>query len=102
MPKEWIARWEGKFDQGWDRLREEILARQIVRGVVPEGPVLAPKPEAIQDWDSLSADEKRLFSRQAEVFAAFVEYTDHEIGRLLESMSPPTSAVPTSWRGAPR
>jgi arylsulfatase len=86
VPKDWIARWEGKFDQGWDSLREEILARQIERGVVPEDTVLAPKPEAIQDWDSLSADEKRLFTRQAEVFAAFVEYTDHEIGRLLEAI----------------
>jgi arylsulfatase len=54
---------------------------------VPEDTVLAPKPEAIQDWDSLSADEKRLFTRQAEVFAAFVEYTDHEIGRLLEAIA---------------
>ncbi|MCF7985548.1 MAG: arylsulfatase [Thiohalocapsa sp.] len=87
VPKEWIARWEGQFDQGWDKLREEILARQIARGVVPKDTVLAPKPEAIQDWDSLSADEKRLFSRQAEVFAAFVEYTDHEIGRLLEAIA---------------
>jgi arylsulfatase len=87
VPKDWIARWEGKFDQGWDSLREEILARQIERGVVPEDTVLAPKPEAIQDWDSLSADEKRLFTRQAEVFAAFVEYTDYEIGRLLEAIA---------------
>jgi arylsulfatase len=86
VPKDWIARWEGTFDQGWDSLREEILARQIERGVVPEDTVLAPKPEAVQDWDSLSADEKRLFTRQAEVFAAFVEYTDHEIGRLLEAI----------------
>ncbi len=86
VPKDWIARWQGKFDQGWDRLREEILARQIERGVVPKGTALAPKPEAIPDWDSLSADEKRLFARQAEVFAAFVEYTDHEIGRLIQAI----------------
>ena len=52
-------------------------------GVVPAGTKLAPKPPAIKDWDSLSADEKRLFTRQAEVFAAFVEQTDHEIGRML-------------------
>ena len=54
-------------------------------GVVPPGTKLAPKPPAIRDWDTLSADEKRLFARQAEVFAAFAEYTDHEIGRMLEA-----------------
>jgi arylsulfatase A-like enzyme len=59
VPQEWIARWKGKFDQGWDKLREEILARQIERGIVPKGTKLAPKPEAIPDWDTLSADEKR-------------------------------------------
>jgi len=86
VPKEWIARWKGKFDQGWDKLREQILARQLERGVVPKGTVLAPKPEAIPDWNSLNDDEKRLFARQAEVFAAFVEMTDHEIGRLIEGI----------------
>jgi arylsulfatase len=85
VPKEWIARWEGKFDQGWDKIREETLARQIKMGMVPKGTKLAPKPEAIKDWDKLSANEKRLFTRQAEVFAAFVEYTDHEVGRMLEA-----------------
>jgi arylsulfatase len=83
VPKERIARWKGRFDQGWDKLREESLARQIKLGVVPPGTQLAPKPPAIKDWDTLSADEKRLFARQAEVFAAFAEYTDHEIGRML-------------------
>jgi arylsulfatase len=86
VPQDWIARWKGKFDQGWDRLREEILARQIESGVVPEGTSLAPKPSAIPDWDSLSADEKRLFARQAEVFAAFVEMTDFEIGRVIRAI----------------
>lgn len=86
VPKEWIARWQGKFDQGWDKLREEILARQIERGVVPAGTQLAPKPEAIPAWDSLSADEKRLFARQMEVFAGFIEMADHEIGRLLKAV----------------
>jgi len=85
VPKEWIARWKGKFDQGWDKVREESLARQIAMGVVPPGTKLAPKPPAIKDWDTLSADEKRLFTRQAEVFAAFAEYTDHEIGRMLKA-----------------
>jgi arylsulfatase len=86
VPKEWIAKWKGRFDQGWDQLREETLARQVKLGVVPPGTKLAPKPDAIRDWAKLSADEKRLFARQAEVFAAFVEYTDHEIGRMLKAV----------------
>ena len=85
VPKEWIARWKGKFDQGWDKLREETLARQINLGVAPKGTKLAPRPPVIRDWNSLSADEKRLFARQAEVFAAFAEYTDHEVGRMLDA-----------------
>ncbi len=87
VPQDWIARWKGKFDQGWDVLREQILARQIKQGIVPRGTPLAPKPAAIPDWDSLSADEKKLFSRQAEVFAAFVEMTDHEIGRVIDAIN---------------
>jgi arylsulfatase len=86
VPKEWIARWKGKFDKGWDKLREETLARQIERGVVPKGTKLAPKPEAIPDWSTLSDDEKKLFTRQAEVFAAYVEMTDHEIGRVIDAI----------------
>ncbi|TVS11767.1 MAG: arylsulfatase [Planctomycetaceae bacterium] len=86
VPQEWIDRWKGKFDQGWDVLREEILARQIKLGVVPKGTQLAPKPDAIPDWDTLSADQKRLFTRQFEVFAAFLEMTDHEVGRLIQAV----------------
>ncbi|WP_419656147.1 arylsulfatase [Desulfosarcina variabilis] len=86
VPKAWIDRWKGKFDEGWDTLREQILARQIKSGVVPEGTKLTPKPAAIPDWDSLSADEKRLFTHQAEVFAAYVEMTDHEIGRVVKAI----------------
>jgi arylsulfatase len=86
VPKEWIAKYKGKFDQGWDKLREETLARQIKLGVVPAGTKLAPKPEAIKDWATLSSDEKKLFARQMEVFAAFGEYTDHEIGRLVDAI----------------
>jgi arylsulfatase A-like enzyme len=87
VPKEWIERWRGKFDQGWDTIREETLARQIATGIVPKGTRLAPKPPAIKDWQALSADEKRLYARQAEVFAAFVEYTDHEVGRMLAAFN---------------
>src|SRR6188768_3505486 len=85
-PKEWIDKYKGKFDQGWDKVREETLARQIKLGVVPEGTKLAPKPEAIKDWDKLSADEKRLFARQMEVFAGFGEYADFEAGRLVDAL----------------
>ncbi|MBV2131936.1 arylsulfatase [Pseudomonas sp. MAP12] len=85
-PKEWIAKWKGKFDQGWDKMREETLARQIKLGVVPPDTQLAAKPAALKDWDKLSADEKRLFAHQAEVFAAFLDYTDHEIGRMLKAV----------------
>ncbi len=81
MPKEWIAKYKGKFDQGWDKMREETLARQIKLGVVPAGTKLAPKPEAIKDWDKLTADEKKLFARQMEIFAGFGEYADTEVGR---------------------
>jgi arylsulfatase A-like enzyme len=86
VPKEWIDKYKGKFDQGWDKLREETLARQKRLGVVPVDTKLAPKPEAIKDWDALTADEKKLFARQMEVFAGFGEYADTEIGRLVEAI----------------
>jgi arylsulfatase A-like enzyme len=86
VPKEWIAKYKGKFDQGWDKLREETLTRQKRLGVVPADTKLAAKPEAIKDWDKLTADEKKLFARQMEVFAGFGEYTDTEIGRLVTAI----------------
>jgi arylsulfatase len=86
VPKEWIAKYKGKFDQGWDKLREETLARQIKLGVVPAVTKLAPKPEAIKDWAALTADEKKLFAREMEVFAGFGEYADTEIGRLIAAI----------------
>jgi arylsulfatase A-like enzyme len=86
VPKEWIAKYKGKFDEGWDKLREETLARQIKLGVVPPGTKLAPKPAAIKDWATLGADEKKLFARQMEVFAGFGEYADTEIGRLIAAI----------------
>jgi arylsulfatase len=86
VPKEWIEKNKGRFDQGWDKLREETLARQIALGVVPKGTKLAAKPEAIKDWDKLGADERKLFARQMEVYAGFGEYCDHEIGRLFDAL----------------
>ena len=86
VPKAWIDKNRGRFDGGWDKLRQETLARQIALGVVPSGTQLAPKPEAIKDWDKLTADERRLFARQMEVYAAFGEYCDDEIGRLFAAI----------------
>jgi len=86
VPAEWSAKYKGKFDQGWDKLREETLARQIQLGVVPAGTKLAKKPEAIKDWDTLTPDEKKLFARQMEVYAGFGEYCDYEIGRLFDAL----------------
>ncbi len=86
VPAEWSAKYKGKFDGGWDKMREETLARQIALGVVPAGTKLAPKPEAIKDWDKLTADEKKLFARQMEVYAGFGEYCDDEIGRLFAGL----------------
>ncbi len=86
VPKEWIEKYKGKFDQGWDKIRAETLARQIKQGIVPAGTKLAPKPVDIKDWETLSADEKKLFTRQMEVYAGFAEQTDYEVGRLLSSI----------------
>jgi len=86
VPAEWRDKYKGKFDQGWDKVREETLARQIKLGVVPAGTRLAPKPKDIKDWEALSADEKKLFTRQMETYAGFAEHTDHEIGRLYSAI----------------
>jgi arylsulfatase len=86
VPKSWIAKYKGKFDQGWDALRGETLARQKRLGVVPATTKLAPKPAAIKDWAALTPDEKKVFARQMEVFAGFGEYTDTEIGRLIQAI----------------
>jgi arylsulfatase len=86
VPKDWIAKFKGKFDGGWDKYREETFARQKQMGIIPKDTKLAPKPEGIKDWDKLTADEKRLFARQMEVFAAFAAHTDHEIGRVVKAI----------------
>ena len=86
VPKAYVDKYRGKFDQGWDKVREETLARQKALGVVPPDAPLAPKPAFIPDWDTLSADQKRLYARQMEVFAGFGEMADVEIGRLVDSL----------------
>ena len=85
-PADYAKKYRGRFDRGWDALREETFARQKEMGIIPQDAKLTPRPAEIQAWDPLDADRKRLFSRQMEVFAGFGEHTDHEIGRLLDSL----------------
>jgi arylsulfatase len=84
--KEWIDKFKGKFDMGWNALREQIFANQKRLGVIPAHTVLTPWPADLPKWETLSADEKKLFARQAEVFAAYAAYTDHEIGRVIQTV----------------
>jgi len=86
VPRSWIEKYKGRFDQGWDQLREDTLARQKKLGVVPADTRLAPKPEGIKDWKDLTPAQRQLFARQMEVFAGFGEHTDREIGRLVQSL----------------
>ena len=85
-PKEFIEKYKGKFDQGWDKLREETFARQKALGVIPQDAKLTERPKEIPSWDSQTAEQKRLFARQMEVFAGFAEHTDYEVGRLVKSL----------------
>ena len=87
VAKEWIEKYKGKFDQGWDNLREQTLVRQKALGLVPADTPLAPKPSAIKDWDKLTPEEQKLFAREMEVFAGFGEQTDYEIGRLIDAIA---------------
>lgn len=84
VPKDWIAKYRGEFDQGWDKLREEIFSRQKALGVIPADAELTPRPAELPAWDSLSADKKKLYARQMEIYAGFLAHTDHEVGRLLQ------------------
>lgn len=83
---EWIARYHGQFDQGWDRLREETLARQKRLGLVPQDTLLTPRPKELAEWASLPADTRRLLARQMEVYAGFLSQTDAEVGRLIDAV----------------
>ena len=86
VPKDWIAKFKGKFDGGWDKYREETFARQKQLGIIPQNAKLANKPADIKDWAKLTPDEQRLFARQMEVYAAFAAHTDHEIGRVVKAI----------------
>ncbi len=83
-PPEWIEKYAGKFDMGWERARETILQRQKEAGIVPPDTDLTRRPHWIQEWETLSDDEKKLYARMMEVFAGFISHTDHQIGRLLD------------------
>jgi arylsulfatase len=83
---EWIDKFKGKFDMGWEKMREQIFANQKRLGVVPANTQLTPWPDDLPKWDSLSLVRKKLYARQAEVFAGFTAYTDHEIGRVIQAV----------------
>jgi arylsulfatase A-like enzyme len=85
-PKDWIAKYKGEFAGGWDKLREEIFARQKKLGVVPESAKLTARPKEIPAWADMTAKQKQLFERQMETFAGFAAHTDHEVGRLVDQL----------------
>jgi arylsulfatase A-like enzyme len=86
-PKDWIDKFKGQFDQGWDKVREETLARQKKLGVVPQDTLLTPRPKEIEAWDGLSADARRLYAHHMEVFAGFLAHADYHVGRLLDAIA---------------
>ena len=86
VPKEWADKYQGKFDGGWDKLREETLARQKALGVIPQDCELTARPDEIPAWDEMPEDFKPFLRREAEVYAGFLEYTDYHVGRLLDSL----------------
>ena len=85
-PKSYIEKYKGKFDMGWDAARDEILKNQIAKGIVPAGTKLAARTPEIAAWDSLNADQKKMYARQMEAFAGMLEHTDHEIGRMVATL----------------
>jgi arylsulfatase A-like enzyme len=86
VPDEWIARYRGRFDQGWDRLREETLARQKSLGVVPPDTELTARPPGLSAWDDLGADQKKIAARLMETYAAFLAHTDAQVGRVVQAL----------------
>jgi arylsulfatase A-like enzyme len=86
VAKEWADKYKGKFDQGWDKLREETIARQKKLGVIPPDCQLTQRHKEIPSWDEMPAALKPVLIRQMEVYAGFMEFTDHHVGRLLDSL----------------
>ena len=85
-PDDYIAKYKGKFDMGWDKAREMILANQLEMGIVPSNTRLSERIDELPAWDSLNADEKKLYAKQMEVFAAQMEHVDFQIGRVIETL----------------
>lgn len=86
VPKEWADRYKGKFDQGWDKLREETFARQKMLGVIPADCQLTARPKEIPAWDDMPEAFKPVLRREAEVYAGYMEYTDHHVGRIFDTL----------------
>ena len=87
VPPEWSAKYQGKFDDGWDAQRERTFAKQKELGVIPEDAELTTRPDEIPGWDDMDADLKPVLARQMEVYAGFLEHTDHHVGRLLDALA---------------
>jgi arylsulfatase len=85
-PKDWIERYRGKFDQGWDAVRESTFARQKGLGIIPADSGLSPRPKSLPAWDSLTADQKRLYARMMEVHAGAISYMDAQVGRVIDEV----------------
>ena len=85
-PADWIARFKGKFDGGWDKQRADSFARQKKMGIIPRNAKFSPRPKEIAAWNSLSADRQRLYARYMEVFAAMLSYQDAQFGRMLDEL----------------
>ena len=83
---EWIEKMKGKFDMGWNEMREQIFANQKKLGVIPQNAQLTPWPDLLPKWDTLNATQKKVYAHQAEIFGAYVAYTDHEIGRVIQAV----------------
>ncbi len=86
VPKEWREKYKGKFDAGWDKYREETFERQKKLGVIPASAKLTPRPAALAAWDSLPPEQKKLNARQMEVYAAFTENADYQVGRVVSAI----------------
>ncbi|MDG2618068.1 arylsulfatase [Thermoleptolyngbya sichuanensis XZ-Cy5] len=84
VPKEWADKYKGQFDDGWDAYREKTFAKQKEMGIIPQNTVLSRHDPDVQDWNSLSNGERKLYARMMEVFAGFLEHTDHYIGELIQ------------------
>ncbi len=85
-PEDWIARFKGKFDQGWDRMREESFRRQLAMGVIPRGTRLTPRPAQIPAWDTLTPEQKAFAARSMEVAAAQLAFQDAQLGRVIDEL----------------